>query len=67
MAQSVQHPTLNLGSSHDLMVPEIEPHVGLCTHNADSAWDSLSPSISAPPPLTLACSLSLSLSLSLSK
>ena len=30
VAQSVKHPTLDLGSGHDLMAPEIEPHIRLC-------------------------------------
>ena len=30
VAQSVKRPTLDLGSGHDLTVPEIESHVGLC-------------------------------------
>ena len=40
--------TLDLGSSHDLMVPGTEPHVRLCTDSAEPAWDSVSPSLSAP-------------------
>ena len=55
MAQSVKYPTLDLGSGHDLMVHEIEPRVGLCT---DSAWDSLSPSLSGTPLLAHTLSLS---------
>ena len=47
MAQSVKHPTLDLGSGLDLTVHEFEPHVRLCTENAEPAWDSLSPSLSA--------------------
>ena len=31
MAQSVERPTLDFGSGHDLMVSEFEPRVGLCT------------------------------------
>ena len=46
---SVKHLTLDFGSGHDLTVHEIEPHIGLCTDSADPAWDSLSPSFSAPP------------------
>ena len=30
MAQSVERPTLDLGSGHDLMVRKIKPHVRLC-------------------------------------
>ena len=29
VAQSVKRPTLDFGSGHDLMVPEIGPHIGL--------------------------------------
>ena len=52
MAQSVKHQTLDLGSSHGLfMVLEFELHLGPCTDSAEPAWDSLSPSLSAPPQL----------------
>ena len=54
MAQSVKHLTLDFGSGHYLTIREFEPHVRL---RADSACDSLSPSVS-PPRL---CALSLSL------
>ena len=37
---------------------EFKPHVGLCTHSEEPAWDSLSPSLSALPRLTLSLSLS---------
>ena len=53
VAHSVKCPTLDFGSGHDLTVREIEPRVWLCADSAESAWDSLSPSLSAPPPLTL--------------
>ena len=49
-AQSVKHPTLGLGSGHDLTVWEFEPHIGLQAASVEPAWDSLSPSLSAPPP-----------------
>ena len=62
MAQSVEHPTLDFGSGHDLTVHGIEPHIKLCTGSMEPTWDSLSPSLFAPP-LTLSLSLSLSLSL----
>ena len=64
----VKHLTLDICSNHDLMVCELDPRVGLCTHSAEPAWDSLSPSLSLPLlySLTLALSLSLSLSVSLS-
>ena len=56
MAQSVKHPTLDFGSGHDLMVRELEPHIGLGADRAETAWDSLS-LCSSPT-----CGLSLSLS-----
>ena len=53
MAKSGKHPTLDVGSGRDLMVHEIEPHVGLCADGAEPAWVSLPPSLSAPPWLAL--------------
>ena len=50
MAQSVKRWALDLGSGHDLTVHEIEPQVV----SAKPAWDFLSPSLSALPPLMLA-------------
>ena len=58
MAQLVKHPTLDLGLGHDLMVCEIEPHVGLCADRAKPTWDSVSASLSAFPPSALSLSLS---------
>ena len=49
MAQSVKLLTLDLGSGHNLMVLEIQPHVRLCTKSAEPAWDPLS----LPPPAPL--------------
>ena len=51
------HLTLDFGSGHDLMVHAIEPHIQLCTDSTEPAWDSLSPSLTAPPQLMQACSL----------
>ena len=51
--------TLGFGSGHDLTVHEFEPHVRLCAAHAEPAWDSLSPSHSAPPLHWLSLSLSL--------
>ena len=51
-----KHLALDLSSGHDLTVHEFESHVGLCADSTESAWDSLSPFLSAPPPH--ACSLS---------
>ena len=51
MAQSVKRPTLDFSSGHDLTVHEIEPHIWLFADSAEPAWESLSPLLSAPPPL----------------
>ena len=56
MAQSVEPPTLDFGSGRDLMVREIAPRVGLCADGTGPAWESLSPSLSAPPLLVLSLS-----------
>ena len=61
MARSVKRPIPGFGWHHDLTVREFEPHHGLCADSAGSAWDSLCPSLSAPPLLVLSLSLSLSL------
>ena len=42
MAQSVEHPTLDYGSGHELTVLEIEPHIGLCPESTELARDSCS-------------------------
>ena len=52
VAQSVKHPTLGFCSGHDLMVCEFEP---FHTDSVEPAWDSLSPSLSAPPSLGFLC------------
>ena len=65
MVQYVEHPTLDLGSGHDLTVLEFEPHIGICIDGVEPAWDSVSPSL--PLPCLYVCVPSLSLSLSLSK
>ena len=44
-AQWVEYPTLDLGSGHDLLVHEFEPHIGLCAEGTEPAWDSVSPSL----------------------
>ena len=56
----VKRLTLNLGLGHGLTDPEIEARVGLCPDILEPAWDSLSPSLCAPPLLTCVLSLSLS-------
>ena len=67
VAQSVQHPTLDLGSGHDLMISEIESHVGLCAVSVDPAWDSLLPSLSLSLTDLLSLFLSLCVSLKINK
>ena len=61
VAASVKHPTLDFGSGQDLMAREFEPRVGLCADSSEpgAASDSVSPSLSAPPLLTLCVCLSL--------
>ena len=50
-AQSVKHLTPDFGPGYDLMVCEFEPHRGLRADSVEPAWDS--PSLSAPPVLSL--------------
>ena len=58
---AVKQPTLDFGSGHDLAVrgfePRVKPRTGLRADGVQPAWDSLSPSLSVPPPLVLTCSL----------
>ena len=49
-AQSAELLTLDFGSGHDLTVREFKPRVGLCTDNAEPAWNSLSLSLSLSAP-----------------
>ena len=49
MAQLAKRPTLGFGSGLDLTVREFEPHIELLIDGVEPAWDSLSPSFSAPP------------------
>ena len=60
VAKLVDHPTLDLGSGHDLAVCETKSLIGLCADSAEPAWDSFSPSLSAPPLLVHVHALSLS-------
>ena len=53
MAQLVERLTASLGSGRDLIVHEIKPCIGLHAHSVEPAWNSLSPFLSAPPPLAL--------------
>ena len=48
-AQSGGRLTLDLGSRHDLMVRGFGTCVRLCADSVEAAWDSLPPSLSAPP------------------
>ena len=48
MAQLVKHLTPDFCSGRDPEVREIESHIGLCAGGVEPAWDSLSPSPSAP-------------------
>ena len=45
MAQSFKCPTLDVRWGHDLWVHEVEPHVRFCADSAETAWDSLCPSM----------------------
>ena len=40
MSQLIKNLTLNFSSGHDLMVCEIEPHIGLCADSVEPAQDS---------------------------
>ena len=53
VAQLVERPTLGFGSDRDLTTREFKPHPGLSADGEKPAWDSLSPSLSASPLLTL--------------
>ena len=59
MVQLVECPTLDFNSGHDLMVHELELCVRFYTDSMEPAWDSLSPSLSAPPLHSVSLSLSL--------
>ena len=56
MAQAVKRLSLDFGSGHDLTTREFETRVGLCADSAETAWDSLSPSLSGPPSFVLSLS-----------
>ena len=53
MGQLVTLPALDFGSGHDFMVHEFQSPVSLCAESGKSAWDSPSPSPSAPSLLVL--------------
>ena len=65
VAQLVELLTLDFSLGHDLMAHEFEPCIGICAGRAKPAWDSLSPSLSAPP--LLMCSLFLKINKTLKK
>ena len=50
LAQSVKRLILDFSLDHDLMVCELEPHLGLCPESAEPAWDSLSLLCLCPSP-----------------
>ena len=57
----VDRPPLDFGAGHDLTVMVlIEPSVRVHVDSTEPTWDSVSPSVSAPPPLMLYVSVSLS-------
>ena len=58
MAQFVKSPTLDVSSGRDLVVMRWSP-MWRSVLSMESAWDSLCPSLSTPPPLMLLLSLSL--------
>ena len=67
MAQSVERPTLDFGSGHDLAVREFEPRVGVCAESWEpGARFGFCVSLSLCPSRAHALSVCLSLSLPLS-
>ena len=50
VVQLVKCLTLDFSLGHDLMGHGIEPSIGLCADSMETAWDSLSPSLSLPLP-----------------
>ena len=58
VAQSVEGPTLDFSSGHDLTVSEFKPRFWLSTASMEPAWDSLSSSLSASPVHAYSLSLS---------
>ena len=53
VAQLVKRPALGFSSGGDRATCEFEPHSGLFADSPEPAWDSLSPSLSASPPLSV--------------
>ena len=58
MAQSVNRPTSAQVTIMRFVGSSPEPLVGLCADGSEAASDSVSPSLSDPPPLALSLSLS---------
>ena len=58
MALSGKCPTLDFGSGRGITIQEFELCIWLSADSAQPVWDSLSPSLSAPPPLMCMFSLS---------
>ena len=56
VGQWVKCLALDFSSAHDLMLHEFKSLIGLCADRAQPAWDSLSPSFSAPLLLSLSLS-----------
>ena len=65
VAQSIEHQTLDYSLGCDLTVCDMESRIRLCAVSTEPAWDSPSPSLSAPIPLTLVRPLSLSLKINM--
>ena len=51
---------VDLGSGRDLTILEFKPYIGLPADSVGPAWDSVSPSLFAPPLLMRMHALSLS-------
>ena len=58
VAQLVKRRALDLSAGRELTVRGTEPCSGLRDGSAEPVWDSLFPSLSAPPLLTVSFSLS---------
>ena len=58
MSSLVKCLTLGFSSGHDHEAGESELRVGLWAGNAEPGWDSVFPSLSAPPSFALSVSLS---------
>ena len=63
MTRSIGHPTLEVGSGHDLTVGGFKPQVWLWARSVEPAWELRFPALSVLPLRMTSLSLSLSLSL----